>query len=290
MKELYILAICIGVFIAVIQRIDLKKFIVKNQIYSPFVVSDADYMSGVQFEQWCAKLIVAIGGKNVQLTKGSGDQGVDIIADIDGIKYAIQCKCYSRPLGNKPIQEVNAGMVYYGCQRGVVMTNNYFTSGGKQLAQAVGIELWERDFIVALINELEKENKAVTKKTPRAYMYSESGKIKMEKGLWPHQYAADIDLEYFRSLPDIGHPDFDVIGIPRFPGLDPHDLSLESLIVVETNPFDYQAEAELFARYAERHFKAKTWVEPRDGKYFVVIQAHVYSIQSNYREDGHYQL
>ena len=49
------------------------------------------------------------GFVNVEVTQGSGDQGVDILAQKDDVKYAIQCKRHKNPLGNTPVQEVNAG-------------------------------------------------------------------------------------------------------------------------------------------------------------------------------------
>lgn len=107
-----------------------------------------DRMEGHSFEYWCADLLRKIGFTNVEVTPGSGDQGVDVLAEKDGIKYAIQCKCYSKDLGNTPIQEVESGRVYYGCHVGAVMTNRYFTQGAKNLAQKTGTLLWDRDKIL----------------------------------------------------------------------------------------------------------------------------------------------
>ena len=108
-----------------------------------------DLMEGHEFEYWCAALLRKTGFSNVEVTQGSGDQGVDVLAEKDGIRYAIQCKCYSKDLGNKPVQEVNSGkmMPEYHCQIGVVMTNRYFTKGAKDLAVATGTLLWDRDWI-----------------------------------------------------------------------------------------------------------------------------------------------
>ena len=50
-----------------------------------------------------------------------------------------------KKLGNKPVQEVHAGKTIYGCSVAVVLTNNYFTEGGKEAARALGVELWDRD-------------------------------------------------------------------------------------------------------------------------------------------------
>lgn len=114
---------------------------------------EVDLMEGHQFEHWCADLIRKNGFINVEVTRGSGDQGVDVLAEKDGIHYAIQCKCYTGNLGNTPIQEVHAGKAMYNCQIGVVMTNRYFTAGAKELAEKTGVLLWDRDKISALLDK-----------------------------------------------------------------------------------------------------------------------------------------
>lgn len=119
-------------------------------------IEETDQMEGHQFEFWCASLLKKSGFSNVEVTPGSGDQGVDIVAVKDGIHYAIQCKCYSSDLGNTPIQEVFAGKEMYGCQVGAVMTNRYFTSGAKQLAEKTRVLLWDRDYIVSLLEKLSE--------------------------------------------------------------------------------------------------------------------------------------
>lgn len=109
--------------------------------------NDIDHMEGHAFEYWCANLLAKIGYTDVSVTRGSGDQGVDVLAQKDGIKYAIQCKCYSSDLGNTPVQEVLAGKKFYHCHIGAVMTNRHFTRGAKELAEETGVLLWDRDWI-----------------------------------------------------------------------------------------------------------------------------------------------
>lgn len=115
------------------------------------VVSVIDGMEGHQFEYFCAELLRKVGFVDVTVTRGSGDQGVDILAVKDGIKYAIQCKNYASTLGNTPVQEVSAGKQFYGCHVGVVMTNSTFTSGAIQLADANNVLLWDRKKLDELI-------------------------------------------------------------------------------------------------------------------------------------------
>ena len=104
-----------------------------------------DEMDGHEFEHFTAELLRKLGYQNVEVTRGSGDQGVDVLAEKEGVRYAVQCKCYSSDLGNTPIQEVNTGKVIYHCHVGVVVTNRYFTSGAKEAAKATGVLLWDRD-------------------------------------------------------------------------------------------------------------------------------------------------
>ena len=109
--------------------------------------SDYDSMDGWQFENFCADVLKNNGYENVEVTKGSGDQGVDILAERDGIKYAIQCKHYSQSVGNKAVQEIFAGKQFYHCHVGIIMTNNHFTQSAKELARENGIILWDRDYL-----------------------------------------------------------------------------------------------------------------------------------------------
>lgn len=106
-----------------------------------------DWMEGHEFELWCADALRKLGYHHVKVTPGSGDQGVDVLAQKDGIKYAVQCKRYSSDLGNKPVQEVHAGKAIYHCHVGVVITNQHFTTGAKELAAATDTLLWDREWI-----------------------------------------------------------------------------------------------------------------------------------------------
>lgn len=124
-------------------------------------MSEIDGMEGHAFESYCANLLRKNGFENVIVTPGSGDQGVDVIAVKDSIRYAVQCKCYTSALGNTPVQEVCAGKNMYNCHVGVVMTNNYFTASAKQLAEKNGILLWDRDKLQYMIDNTKREKCAL---------------------------------------------------------------------------------------------------------------------------------
>ena len=142
---------------ALLKKLSLKfNVVLETQETTPLLDSstyyDFDSFEGHEFEYWCANLLRCNGFENVEVTPGSGDQGVDIIAEKDDIRYAIQCKCYSSDLGNTPVQEVWAGKSMYHCQVGVVMTNRYFTKGARELAGTTGVLLWDRDKLLKMIN------------------------------------------------------------------------------------------------------------------------------------------
>ena len=122
-----------------------------------YSMSHVDSMEGHEFESFVGDLLSKLGYENVEVTRGSGDQGVDILAEKEDIRYALQCKCYSSDLGNKPIQEVNTGKAIYHCHVGVVVTNRYFTSGAKEAAKVTGVLLWDRDKLRKMIEQVAPE-------------------------------------------------------------------------------------------------------------------------------------
>lgn len=122
-----------------------------SQLYS--ASKTFDQMEGHEFEFYCADLLKKNGFQNIEVTKGSGDQGIDIIAHKDGVKYGIQCKCYTSDIGNKAVQEAFAGKTYYGCHVAAVLTNRYFTKSAKELAERNAVLLWDRNKLLALAGE-----------------------------------------------------------------------------------------------------------------------------------------
>lgn len=96
------------------------------------------------FEKQCADILNNHGWK-AKATSKSLDQGVDVIAEKDGKKIAIQCKLYSQPVGNKAVQEVNAGKIYYKTDYAAVVSNNTYTISARQLAQNCGVLLLSVD-------------------------------------------------------------------------------------------------------------------------------------------------
>lgn len=120
-----------------------------------------DEMEGAEFELFCANLLERKGFIDVNVTKASGDFGVDILAEKDGVTYAIQCKRYADPVGVKAIQEVYAGREYYDRMVGAVLTNQYFTAPAVEAARKLKILLWDRGYLESMMEEDEICNQSL---------------------------------------------------------------------------------------------------------------------------------
>jgi restriction system protein len=114
------------------------------------ISQEVDNMDGFDFEYYCADILGANGFTEIEVTKSSGDYGIDILAQKDGVTYAIQCKRYNDSVGVKAVQEAYAGRDYYDRMVGAVMTNQYFTQPAVEAAQKLKILLWDRDYIAAI--------------------------------------------------------------------------------------------------------------------------------------------
>lgn len=141
MKEQLII---VSIIVAAILLSTIIFLLIKRRRLRPLPM---DEMEGHDFEYYCADLLRDNGFLEVEVTKGSGDFGADILAEKDGITYAFQCKCYDKPIGVKAVQEIYAGRDYYGRMVGVVMTNQYFTQPAVELAQKLNIMLWDRGYV-----------------------------------------------------------------------------------------------------------------------------------------------
>lgn len=101
---------------------------------SPFGNINFDAMDDHEFEYFCSELLKKNGFKQVKVTKESGDHGVDVLANLNGRKYAIQSKRYGKNVGNKAVQEAFSGRAIYGA------------------------ELWDRRKLLQFIRSADKKN------------------------------------------------------------------------------------------------------------------------------------
>ena len=120
-------------------------------------------MRGAHFEIFMADLFRAMGHQ-ASVLGGSGDQGVDIIVGYQGHHVAVQCKNYSRAVGNKPVQEVFAGARHHRCTQAWVVAPAGYTKGAVELARSTGVRLFDASAIRQWIKQVD----AVEKERERA--------------------------------------------------------------------------------------------------------------------------
>ncbi|BBZ76044.1 hypothetical protein MANY_13810 [Mycolicibacterium anyangense] len=108
-----------------------------------------DAMTGVEFEHYVAAVLRG-RGYDVEMTKVTGDFGVDLIATRDGVRTAVQCKRQGRVVNGSAIQQVVAGAAVYECQNTMVVSNHRYTEAAQQLAEVHGCVLVDRTRLARL--------------------------------------------------------------------------------------------------------------------------------------------
>ena len=120
---------------------------------SHYSIDDIDMMNGSEFERFIGEMFSKMG-YSAEVTKHSGDQGIDVVAEKNDIRIGVQVKCYTNSVGNSAIQEAVAGKKYYNCNKVIVITNNTFTNSAIELAQVNDVILWDRNILKEKIAEL----------------------------------------------------------------------------------------------------------------------------------------
>ena len=102
--------------------------------------TNKNYNKGINFENNCMDILKNSGWKEKE-TPSSADQGVDLIASIDGLRVCIQCKNHEKAIGNKAVQEISAGKLYWKGTHAVLVSKSGFTKAAQKLANANNVEL-----------------------------------------------------------------------------------------------------------------------------------------------------
>lgn len=140
-------------FVKQLFGIFLKSFKVPVQRVH-YTLAEIDQMKGYEFEK-CMQEVFEKLGYSVEQTPLSCDQGADLIlTSKKGIRTAVQVKRYSSKVSNKAVQEVVAAKGFHKCTEGIVVTNNYFTTPARQLAEANNIDLVDRNELIQIINRI----------------------------------------------------------------------------------------------------------------------------------------
>lgn len=110
-------------------------------------LSDVDEMDGLAFERCAATLLRSEGFTDVQVTKGSGDFGVDVLASKGSLRYAIQVKRYEGVVSRQAVSDAVAGKDHFSCNAAMVITNSYLSKRSRGFARSVGCAVVDRDVL-----------------------------------------------------------------------------------------------------------------------------------------------
>ena len=97
--------------------------------------SNYNYKKGIKFENKCIEILKSKGWI-VEETSLSGDQGIDIIASVGNFRLCIQCKDHIKAIGNRAVQEVTAGKIYWKGTHSILISKSGFTKAAIKLARA----------------------------------------------------------------------------------------------------------------------------------------------------------
>jgi len=120
------------------------------------------YLLGLEhweFEKYIGELFSKLGYKT-QVVGGSYDEGIDVIAEKDGIKHYIQCKHYRNPVGVEKIRDFYGAITAkYSNEKAFFITTGYFTEEAERFVLDKNIELIDRPKLIRLIRQAESSNK-----------------------------------------------------------------------------------------------------------------------------------
>jgi hypothetical protein len=122
------------------QREEEKRRRIESLLHRDAVRDEINYMSGPEFERFMADLL-RTKGHTVRETRATGDQGVDLLVDIDEKKVAVQLKRWNAPVGNAAVQATFAGIAHYQADEGWIITTSTFTKSARELARSTRVRL-----------------------------------------------------------------------------------------------------------------------------------------------------
>lgn len=138
------LGLCCGLSLLLLTLPGALARFLRRQRYLNSSLSRIDLMSGREFEEFLAAYFRRLGYR-VEATPASNDYGVDLLLRDRQECLAVQAKRYSGTVGVHAVQELLSGMAYYQVERGLVISNAYFSRQAWELAEKGGVELWDRD-------------------------------------------------------------------------------------------------------------------------------------------------
>jgi HJR/Mrr/RecB family endonuclease len=118
------------------------------------LANNFENMSPFDFEHFVARLLQEMGYKT-EVTKKTGDYGIDIIAKKGNKITAVQCKRHNEKnlVGNKLIQQLLGSMNFYHATQCIFVTTSYYTKPAIIQSQNAPIVLWDKDTFHELVKK-----------------------------------------------------------------------------------------------------------------------------------------
>ena len=123
--------------------LEKRRRVRRDALYRATGQAAVDTMTGVEFEHYVAAVLRGLGYA-VEMTRASGDFGVDLIAVRDGVRTAVQCKRQTRTVNGSAIQQVVAGAAVHACTATMVVSNHRYTRAAEHLAEVHSCLLVDR--------------------------------------------------------------------------------------------------------------------------------------------------
>jgi hypothetical protein len=121
-------------------------FGINPRLAAPNVTSKLQDLSGIDFERLIASLLARMGFQ-AEMTKTTGDGGIDIIAVLDrpvfGGRYLFQCKRFAPDnlVGAPTVRDFYGAVTADRAVKGVLITTSEFTVQAREFGERVGVEL-----------------------------------------------------------------------------------------------------------------------------------------------------
>lgn len=113
-------------------------------------LADLQKMTGTQFEAFVCRLFEA-DGYRVRHNGASGDQGIDIVIEMDGSKDVVQCKRWRNDVGSPVLRDFYGSLMHAGARYGFIVTTASFTADAKSFAEGKPFSLIDGDALLAWI-------------------------------------------------------------------------------------------------------------------------------------------
>ena len=111
-----------------------------NLINNDSIKIHESYKKGIKFENHCMEILKQ-NGWEVKETPNTEDQGVDLIASINDLRICIQCKNHKKAVGNKAVQEISAGKLFWKGTYAILVSKSGFTKSAQKLAKSNKVKL-----------------------------------------------------------------------------------------------------------------------------------------------------